>query len=347
MTDKAALDDLLLPSGVEIGSALDGNNGVGPEGPDKEEDSTESVRGGAMADAADDQRLPFCEPEALLPEITPVLQKIQAKRSRSLFVIVANPVDEWLPERVYQWRKQLRKIGASGPFDVLLHSPGGSLTDCYRTARLLASYADDWDALVPRMAASGATLVCLGSNNIVMPDIAFLGPVDPQVLSKRSTKFFTHERQSPLEAFQAVRYLREFSLTTIEAVTAYLISRQRVAPLTALETASKLSVELARPVLEKIEPYDLGSFALDSRLASRYCEGISAPVEERKLTQRGAQINALVEQYPAHEFSIDRSEAEALGFKVSEPDEALEDAFEELGRFLDRLKIFVGFVPER
>ncbi len=255
-------------------------------------------------------------------------------------------IDEDVAEEVYSWRKQLKAVGANNNLDVLIHSPGGELTACYRTARLLARYTDDWQALVPDYAASGATLICLGSSNIVLSDIAQLGPLDPQVLSKRNTKFFTGERQSPLEAFQAVKYLREYTLTSLDAGIVFLL-RQQIAPQLALETASKLAVELAKPILDKIEPYDLGAFGLDSSLAIDYCRRICSPKESHKKTQRDANYKTLVEKYPAHEFIIDMAEAETLGLTVCEPDDTLNDLFDELRVHLRSLQSFVGFVPQQ
>src|SRR5437867_2635455 len=103
-----------------------------------------------------------------------------------------------------------------GNFDVLVHSPGGQLTSCYIIARFFARCTDDWTALVPDEAKSGATLICFGSSEVIMAEIGSLGPLDPQVISKRRGKFFVTERQSPLEAFRAVQYLRQFALASLD-----------------------------------------------------------------------------------------------------------------------------------
>jgi hypothetical protein len=246
-------------------------------------------------------------------------------------------------------------VSQNGSLDVLIHSPGGDLTHCYRAARLFARYANAWEALVPRMAASGATLISLGAERVVLSDIAHLGPLDPQVLSKRRGKFFVVERQSPLEAFQAVRYLREIALTTLD-VGMNFMQDHLVAPGPALEAAKALSMELARPMLEKIEPYDLGAFALDSSLARFYCQRVCQPTEPHKKTQRAADYRALVDKYPSHDFVIDKSEAETLGLDICEPSEALDDLFDELRDFLTEFDDaghrarentgYIGLVPE-
>jgi hypothetical protein len=173
--------------------------------------------------------------------------------------------------------------------------------------------------------------------------MAHLGPIDPQVLSKRQGRFFVVERQSPLEAFHAVKYVREYSLTPLDAVMAFLLKRT-VAPQIALETATELAARLAQPILEKIEPYDLGAFELDSSLANDYCRRICDPADMSKRTQRGADYRSLVEKYPAHEFTIDIAEASSLGLNVCEPSDRLADLFDELREDIDDIHLYVGLV---
>jgi hypothetical protein len=211
-------------------------------------------------------------------------------------------------------------------------------------ARLFCRISNDWEALVPEQAGSGATLICLGSSNIVMSEISQLGPLDPQVASKRPEKFFATERQSPLEAFEAVKYLREFATSSLDALVETLLN-QGVAPQKALETASKFAAALVRPILEKIEPYDLGAFALDSKLAVEYCRAIARPSDRMKKTQRRAFFKSLVEDYPAHEFAIDITEAQALRLNVSEPQLELDESFDHLRSKVVGVKSYIGLVP--
>jgi hypothetical protein len=249
--------------------------------------------------------------------------------------------DDTLKE-FFSWRKELRGLGQADSFDVFIHSPGGQLTVCYMIARLLCRFANKWEALVPEIASSGATLICLGSSNIVMSEIAQLGPLDPQVASKKREKFFSTERQSPLEAFEALRYLREFAVASLDALMEVLTGKG-IAPQKALETAVAIASDLVKPVLEKIDPYDLGAFALDNKLAVTYCQEVSRPADSNKKTQRKAFYKSVVEDYPAHEYAIDLLEAQALNMSVSEAPAELEDLFDS---FRQRTpKSYIGLVP--
>lgn len=181
-------------------------------------------------------KVPSCSPPELLGTATKILEAIERTRERSLFVLIARNIGEETCQEVYRWRSELKRAGDDDKLDILIHSPGGELNSCYQLARLLSRRTNAWEALVPSMAASGATLICLGSSTIVMSEIAQLGPIDPQVISKSQQKFFAGERQSPLEAFQAVKYLREFGLTALDATMMFLLNHG-VAPKPALETA--------------------------------------------------------------------------------------------------------------
>lgn len=289
-------------------------------------------------------KVPVCNPPEAFDELSDMLRRIEAARGRRLFALVPGLITDDTQDEVCRWRNDLKAAGEDNGLDILIHSPGGILNSCYQLARFIGSRVDAWDALIPSMAASGATLLTLGSANVVMGEMAALGPIDPQVISKRQEKLFASERQSPLEAFEAVRYLRQFALESLHANWSFLLD-QRIAPKPALDTATQLAVHLAQPILSKIEPYDLGSFALDSRLALQYCERVGNPSNLSKRTQRNVPYRKLVEQYPAHEFIIDREEARALRFNVAEPSLEIDDMFEDLRPMLNRVEAFIGFLP--
>ncbi len=283
------------------------------------------------------------DPPGDYPEFIDILKRIRKERGRALFILASDGIDYTISNEVNCWRKQIKETASREKFDVLINSPGGDLSQCYVVARLLARCTDNWEALVPDVAASGATLICLGSANIIMSENAQLSPLDPQVISKRREKFFISERQSPLEAFEATRHLRVFSLTSLDLVMRFLLD-QRINPRLALETASKFSLSLVEPILNKIEPYDLGAFALDSKVAIEYCKRISNPSNKNKNTQRLVNPKSLVEDYPAHEFVIDLEEAKALNFAVSEPAPVIDELFTDLKPHLASIKTCIGLI---
>lgn len=285
---------------------------------------------------------PSCDPPELCRPITAVAAKIRKQRGRPLLVLTADFMDDGIADRIYAWRKDLCEAARANKskgadVDILIDSPGGDLNSCFVIARLLGRWLNSWEALIPGCASSGATLICLGSSSIVMSQRSQLGPLDPRA------RFFGGERRSPLEAFQALRELRALFLDSIDRIVEFLLER-KVASELALEKAVDGATRLVQPMLAKIEPCEIGTFALNRGMALEYCRRVVAPADEAKKAQRAVDPGALVEAYPAHEFAIDFEEARALNFVVSEATPEMEDLFDELRPLLGEVHQYVGFL---
>lgn len=117
--------------------------------------------------SAPDPRKPSCDPQAFYDPLTNILRAVSAKRGKPLFALITEHIDEETLKEVFSWRKELCDAGQGESFDLIIHSPGGQLTNCYMLARLLCQFTNKWEAIVPEIASSGATLICLGSSNIL------------------------------------------------------------------------------------------------------------------------------------------------------------------------------------
>lgn len=297
------------------------------------------------AERAETPKLPraFSEPGDVAESITQIACRIRTEMGRPLLVLSADFINSDIIDYFYKFRRALVDVAksnkAAGPdLDVLIHSPGGELNSCYVFGPLLGRWLKSWEALVPGYASSGATLICLGSSNIVMSQLAQLGPMDPQ------ERFFAGERRAPVEALRAFHELRAMTVESVDNIMEFLLER-KVDPQQALKAASEMALQLAQPIVAKIEPYDLGIFESHRTLASGYCRRIASPDDITKKTQRKVDVQALVDSYPAHEFVIDIEEARTLGFMLSEPSPTLEDLFDEIRPLLGEANFYVGLVP--
>lgn len=72
------------------------------------------------------------------------------------------------------------------PLHLLLASPGGDGEAAIRMVRSIQSRCTELTIIVPDMAKSAATLMCLGADRILIGPSGDLGPVDPQVSIERS-----------------------------------------------------------------------------------------------------------------------------------------------------------------
>ncbi len=79
-----------------------------------------------------------------------------------------------------------RKKGKTKKFNrviLILHSPGGVLEAAIKITRIIQSYADNFDVIVPLSAKSAASLIALSGDKLYMTNLSELGPIDPIVQS--------------------------------------------------------------------------------------------------------------------------------------------------------------------
>jgi len=66
---------------------------------------------------------------------------------------------------------------------LLLNSPGGAALAAERIVNTCRCFSKDgFSVIVPKMAKSAATMVCLGANTIGLSGTSEMGPIDPQIL---------------------------------------------------------------------------------------------------------------------------------------------------------------------
>lgn len=98
---------------------------------------------------------------------------------RSLAASFSFPDEFMLEEFIGVVLEKYPKKEDRPPLYLLLHSPGGTVSSSYMVARTLRSHFNRIVGFVPHMAASGATIVALSCNEIVMGDISRLTGIDP------------------------------------------------------------------------------------------------------------------------------------------------------------------------
>lgn len=76
---------------------------------------------------------------------------------------------------------EVRLIPPETPLDIVLHCPGGIVLAAEQIALALADRPGKVTAIVPHYAMSGATLLCLAADEVLMDPHSVMGPLDPQV----------------------------------------------------------------------------------------------------------------------------------------------------------------------
>lgn len=89
-------------------------------------------------------------------------------------------IDQIFPGNMTYLEELLFDADRGRPLHLLLASPGGDGESAIRMVRSIQSRCSELTVVVPDMAKSAATLLCLGADRILMGPGGDLGPVDPQ-----------------------------------------------------------------------------------------------------------------------------------------------------------------------
>jgi ClpP class serine protease len=76
----------------------------------------------------------------------------------------------------------LLSVGEVDQLNLIIDSPGGEGTVAEKIIELCRAYCSEFRVIVPNRAKSAATIIALGSDEIVMGYCSELGPIDAQVL---------------------------------------------------------------------------------------------------------------------------------------------------------------------
>lgn len=116
-----------------------------------------------------------------------LMREIEAHTGRWLIVYAANfrrsspAAPNSIEERDLLGFSDLIEGATTKELDVVVHSPGGSVEATEQIVHLLRFHFDDIRFIVPHMAMSAATMLCLSGNAILMDERSALGPIDPQI----------------------------------------------------------------------------------------------------------------------------------------------------------------------
>ena len=189
---------------------------------------------------------------------------------------------------------------------LIIDSPGGNARPAYKIARFLQKYCGAFFAVVPRRAKSAATLLSLGAQCIAMDMNAELGPLDAQVLDREREDF-----QSALDIAQALQRINDSALSRIDNTMMFLTRRSGKKIESLLPHVLKFSADMVRPLVEDLDVVKYTEHSRTVKVAEKYAARL---LSEQPLVQNPRVVaSRLVENYPAHGFAIEPTEAAELG----------------------------------
>jgi hypothetical protein len=219
---------------------------------------------------------------------------------------------------------------------VLLDSPGGYAKSAFLVARTLRTFCGGFTVIIPDRAKSAATLLAVGSEEIVLSQHGELGPLDAQI--------FETERETPMSALdevQALERLHTFWLESVDRAMVMLVGRTGKKVETLLPMVLESVGNMMRPLLEGIDVVHYTQMSRSLKVGEEYAKRLLSRVSaDPEKTARN-----LVHGYPDHGFSIDLSEAKSLGLRVKAATTEQETIFDDIRPYLRKLTC-IGFIQQ-
>lgn len=177
---------------------------------------------------------------------------------------------------------------------LILRSNGGLLETPLPLVNLIREYCSKFTVFVPENAHSAATLIALGSDEIIMSPFGTLSPVDPQINIKSDI-----EDKKTKVSF------------SVEDIAGYY---KLIDKLGITDEGKTKALEF---IIQTIPPALLGQIERVRGLIQIIADKLikTNNVDE---TQKQVIIKKLVEEIPSHLYRISRKEATELGLPISE-----------------------------
>jgi len=194
--------------------------------------------------------------------------------------------------------KQLNKIPAGEEkVDLLVVSSGGDPIVSWRIMSLLRERFSEVSVILPYIAYSAATLLALGSDELLMHPYSNLGPVDAQLHAVRQTKEGNEQKDFPVEDLNHFIDFMKENVGITDQTQLGLVVEQLCKETTPLQiAAAKRFAQLSSQLSEKL----LGLHMKD----------------QNKIKAISDSLN---HSFLHHGYPVDRNEAKRLGLPVELP----------------------------
>lgn len=197
--------------------------------------------------------------------------------------------------------------GLSGSnLDLILHSPGGSVTATESLVLYLRSKFEKIRVIIPHAAMSAATMFTCAADEILMGKHSFIGPIDPQFNLNTKLGPMSVPGQAILDQFKMAK---EESLSDPKNLGVWLPIIEQYGPglIIQVQNAQQLSKSLAAEWLEKYM--------------------FSDDADKKEKAQSISEILSDQANFKSHGRFINRDKAESYGLKIRylEDDQVLQD----------------------
>jgi hypothetical protein len=269
------------------------------------------------------------------------LRDLEKRRKSKIFCIIhTGPPAHICSPELYALLRNRKGFQNVGTIEILLHSPGGHADPAYKLMRFFRRKCSKLNVIVPLLAKSAATLMCLAADTIYMSELAELGPLDVQL----SDPVETGEKSvSPLNEFKSMEFLADHAMEVLDLFSSVMQDHYGMSVRDSIEQMRPVVTEMMKPLYESVNPLIMGEHRRDLAVGEQYAK--------RLLMQTGNQhvediVHRLVWDYPSHEFDIDFEEAKTLQLPVEQLEAKQADQLIDLILELGNHDInYTGLVP--
>ncbi|MCY3769473.1 MAG: serine protease [Gammaproteobacteria bacterium] len=212
-------------------------------------------------------------------------------------------------------------LDAMGPvpkISLVLYTPGGDTAAAWNLVNLVRMFCDEFEVITPSKCRSSGTLICLGSDRIVMTKQATLGPIDPTLHHQLGPAYPNGNKDARVAV-------------SVEAVNSYLDAAKNYGG--GDDAATRAFLYLSK----KVNPLVLGEIFrsrqqirdLATRLLAMQQDINREKVEREKVEKI---VDFLCSESGGHDYTINRREALELGLRVEKCDSDLYHTVKEISR---------------
>ena len=234
-------------------------------------------------------------------------KQIETERKSKLLVYITSTrsgletqiANDILPK----FTEHLDKLGDTDKITLYLYTNGGNTLAAWSLVNLIRSFCKNFEVIIPANCFSSGTLICLGSDSIVMTKQATLGPIDPSVNGPFNPNVpGINDPNAKLPV-------------SVEFVNAYVEMAKETFGINDSISMKDILLSLS----EKIHPMTLGQ-VYRTRSQIQMLARKLMKWHKLKPEQEDEIVKFLCSESGSHDYSIHRGEAvEHLGLHVEKP----------------------------
>lgn len=224
------------------------------------------------------------------------------------------------------FNRHLENFGFQKKISLFLYTRGGDMVAPLRMVKLIRSYTQDFELIIPYRAHSAGTLIALGANKILMGKLGELSPTDPSTMH-------------PFNPVSPQNLQQKLEISVEDINSYFLLAKEKAG------VKDEQMIEIYKQLGEKVHPLSLGNAYRAIRMARQIAEKLLR-IHIKNEERIKKIVNAITSDICIHGYPITRDEAKDLGLEIEEPDAALEkDTWDLYDVYAKEMKLGIPFHP--